>query len=94
MRFQLAKNAAQFPLRDRPAQSLTAVRIGLFSRALRLIDNDYCRRRHDWLELESELLLEGDENRRTGRGWEGEITWARLVVGCGFDFGRFQLAIE
>ena len=46
-----------------------------------------------WLQLESELLLEGNEDRRTGRGWEGEITRPRLVVGCGFDVGCFQLDV-
>lgn len=29
-------------------------------RALRLFDDDHRQRRHDWLQLESELFLEGD----------------------------------
>lgn len=28
------------------------------------------------------------------RGWEGEIAWPGLVVGRGFDFGRFQFDVE
>lgn len=44
--------------------------------------------------LEPELLPHGDEDRRAGGGWKGEITWPRLEVRSGLDLRRFQHDVE